>query len=171
MKKFFKYNVGAAIGALVLIIALSVLGGVNRTVAVRKSAVISRYDSEVAADLRGYKEYAGKFASLAAAAGCDTGRLEAAISALGHSSPFDGGPEAVVSASDAVYAELTAKKDVDETQLRSAKSYYYEMNSTVMRLKENSAYNKAAAKYNKAVSAFPANVITGKHKPATVFDK
>ena len=50
MKKFFKYNMGAAVGALVLIVILSVFCGVNRTVASRKSAVSSRFEKTVAAD-------------------------------------------------------------------------------------------------------------------------
>ena len=43
MKKFFKYNVGAAIGALVLIIILSVFLGVNRTVSSYKNNVIKNF--------------------------------------------------------------------------------------------------------------------------------
>ena len=174
MKKFFKYNMGAAVGALVLIVILSVFCGVNRTVASRKSAVSSRFDKTVAADLRSYAEYGSKFASLSSSLGCDVKDLQNALSALDNSSPFGGSGDAIVSAASkasSVYAELSSKKDADEALLRSAKSYYYEMESTVMRLKENKSYNSAAARYNKAVSSFPANVITGGGKPAAVFDK
>ena len=174
MKKFFKYNVGAAAGALVLIVILSVFLGVNRTVASRKSAVSSRFDKTVAADLRSFVEYGTRFASAASSLGCDVNGLQGALSALDNSSPFNGSGEAVVPAASkaaSVYGELSSKKDADDALLRSAKSYYYEMESTVMRLKENKSYNSAAARYNRAVSAFPANVITGGGKPAAVFDK
>ena len=69
------------------------------------------------------------------------------------------------------YNELAAKKDVDEQQSRSAKSYYYEMDSILTRLQNNSEYNKAAQKYNKAKNSFPANLLTGKQPDAAVFDK
>ena len=176
MKEFFKYRRGAAIGALVLIIIVSVFAGVNRTVAVRRNAVEKQFtasDGSAAADLRSYAEYAGKLCAIASSVGCDTGRFESALAGFSYDSPFSVGKSFtdVINASDTVYAELAARLDSGDVQMRSAKSYYAEMNSTVMRLKENSGYNKAASRYNKAIGAFPANILAGKNEPAAVFDK
>ncbi|MBO4422154.1 MAG: hypothetical protein J5879_01855 [Clostridia bacterium] len=177
MKKFFKYNVGAAIGALVLIIALALFGGMNRTVASYSGKVDRAFDSSsgsVSLDLKKYKDYAVSFSAKAKAAGCATSALDESVGKLDAGSAYtdsDRALEAISSAAAVVYGELEAKSGIGEDQKRSAKSDYYEMTSTADRLLKNDAYNNAAKKYNKAVSSFPANILTfGRHR-AAVFNK
>ena len=177
MKKFFKYNVGAAVGALVLIVLLGIFGGVNRTVYSYKSKTENAFfssEGSAASDLKKYAEFASKLSAIAKANGCDTDKLDKNIVDLDNGSPFKECGKAlqnIASSASVVYNELASKKDVDEQQSRSAKSYYAEMDSTVMRLKNNSAYNSAAAKYNKAKNSFPANILTWNTPDAAVFDK
>ena len=194
MKKFFKYNTGAAIGALVLIVLLSIFAGVNRTVYSYKNKAekalpeYPTYDMSDAADLNKYVEFAVKLSAVAKSNGCDTGSLDSYIAALDTNSPFIENGDAIsgiTSSSAAVYNELVSKTNVDGQQLRSAKSYYYEMDSCLMRLRNtgnysaaleeyNEAvenYNKYAEKYNKAKNSFPANILTWNLPDAAVFDR
>ena len=165
MKKFFKYNRGAAIGALVLLIVLSVFLGINRTVSSYKNNVInafSKTDNSVSADLQKYGDYANQLYAIASANGCSVDQLKNSLTKLDASDPFGGADQAVKNISSAaavVYAELSAKTNVDDQQMRSATSYYYEMDSTVSRIKNNTDYNNKAKKYNKAANAFPATMI------------
>ena len=178
MKKFFMYNRVAAIGALVLIIVLSVIGGVSRTVASSKNRVEREYSSltfgSVSEDLRDIETYAKKFSALAASLGCDTAELDKALSEYAYTTPFGNVRtelDAVEGAADVVYADLTALQGADETNVRSATSYYYEITSSVMRIKNNTAYNNAAAKYNKVIGTFPANLFAIGRNRAAVFDR
>ena len=177
MKKFFKYNRVAAIGVLVLTVLLGIFGGVNRTVYSYKNKAekaFSSSDDSAASDLKKYAAFASQLSSVAKANGCVTDALDQSIAALDTDSPFAESGKAVsdiVSSASVTYNELAAKKDVDEQQSRSAKSYYYEMDSILTRLQNNSEYNKAAQKYNKAKNSFPANLFTGKQPDAAVFDK
>ncbi len=178
MKKFFKYNVGAAIGALVLIIVLSVTVGVFRTVGSYKNRVEREFSSlssgSAAEDLRSYETYAKKFSALAASLGADTSALDRALSEYAYTTPFGGVRaelDAVSGEADAVYAAVNAMKEADSDTVRSVVSYYYEMTSTVQRLQNNASYNNAAVKYNKAISTFPASVFAAGKKPAAVFDR
>ena len=169
MKKFFKYNRVAAIGALVLIILLSVFCGVNRTVYSYKSKTenaFSSSDGSVSSDLKKYKGYAEQFCAVAAANGCDTGELEGLVSSLDGSDPFNGCGgilDEISRRAAIVHAEFEAKN----TEI----SDFAEMSSTVMRLQNNKNYNNAAAKYNKAKNSFPANILAGKMPDAAVFDR
>lgn len=177
MKKFFKYNRVAAIGVLVLIIILSVFGGINRTVYSYKNKAekaFSASDTSALSDLKKYAGFASQLSAVAKANGCDTKALDNYIAALDSDSPFTGcskAVEGIVSSAAVVYNELAAKKDIDEQQSRSAKSYYYEMDSVLTHLQNNGDYNKAAIRYNKAKSAFPANILTGSQPDAAVFKK
>lgn len=165
MKKFFKYNRGAAIGALVLIIVISVFLGINKTVSSYKNGVINAFSktgNSVSADLRKYGDYANQLCAIASANGCSVDQLKNSLSKLDATDPFCGADNAVknISSSAAVvYAELSAKTNVDDQQMRSATSYYYEMDSTVSRIKNNTDYNNKAKKYNRAANAFPATMI------------
>ena len=177
MKKFFKYNVGAAIGALVLIILLSIFGGVNRTVYSYKNKAENAFlssSSPVSADLKKYAGFASQLSAIAGSNGCDTSELDGYIAALVTDSPYaDNGRtiENIAMRASVVYNELVSKKDVDEQQSRSAKSYYYEMDSIRSVLKNNSGYNDAAYKYNRAKKSFPANILTWNLPDAAVFDR
>ena len=165
MKKFFKYNVGAAIGALVLIILLTVFLGINRTVSSYKNSVInafSKSDNSVSADLQKYGDYANQLYAIASANGCNVTEFKNSLSKLNAKDPFGGADYAlrnISSSAAVVYNELSAKQNVDDQQMRSATSYYYEMDSTVSRIKNNTDYNNKAKKYNKAANAFPATMI------------
>lgn len=176
MKNFFKYNRVAAIGALVLIVALSIFGGVNRTVYSYKSKAekaFSASDTSASSDLKKYADFASQLSAIARSNGTDTSALDKSIAELDTTSPFKGGDraaEAIRSSSSVVFAELSAKKDVDEQQMRSATSFYYEMDSVITRLKNNKEYGNAARRYNKAIHSFPANILTGARDDAAVFD-
>lgn len=180
MKKFFKYNVGAAIGALVLIIFLSVFLGVNRTVSSYKNNVIGKFsssDSSVASDLQSYIDFAKQLSAVLKANGCNTAQLDAELSKLDTNDPFSGQDKALSSISSAaavVFAEFSAKTGIDDQQKRTAVSCNAEMLSVISRIQNNDAYNSAAKKYNKAANAFPASVIvvfTDRTDDAAVFKK
>ena len=180
MKKFFKYNVGASIGALVLIIILSVFLGVNRTVSSYKNNVIKNFTitgDSVSSDLQSYIDFAKQLSAIAAANGCNTAQLDAELAKLVTDDPFSGADEALNRASSAaavVYAELSAKTNIDDRQRRTAVSCNAEMYSLISRIQNNDAYNKAAKKYNKAANAFPASVMvffTDTTDDAAVFKK
>ncbi len=187
MKKFFKYNRVAAICALVLIVLLCIFGGVNRTVYSYKNKaekLYPIYDMSDATDLTKFKEFAVKLSAIAKSNGCYTLELDGYIAELATDYPFVNNNYAILkitSSSAAVYNELVSKSNVDEQQLRSAKSYYYEMDSILTRLRNSSEnseyvksvekYNKAAEKYNKAKNTFPANILTWYLPDASVLDK
>ena len=166
MKNFFKYNVGAAAGALVLIMMISVFAGINRTASTYKNKVLSEYggkNSTVVSDISKYADHASHLSAAAKANGCDTSLLDGALADLDMSDPFGGlsvRMNDILSQSNIVYAELSAKKDVDADQMRSATSYYYEMKSAEARLRNSDGYNDAAEKYNKLRNTFPANIIS-----------
>ena len=184
MKKFFKYNMGAAICALVLIVLLGIFGGANRTVYTYKNdteRAFSSLSSVVSSDLRKYTGFASQLSAAAKANGCDTSALDKSIAACNTDSPFSGslGSAAdIATSASVVYNELIAKKDVDEQQSRSAKSYYYEMDSILTRLRNNTEYieaadryNSTADRYNRAIHSFPTNILTGSHPDAAVYEK
>lgn len=177
MKKFFKYNVPAAAAALAVIIVLSVFLGIGRTLGTYKGRVERAFtsaDNSAASDLKKYKSYAEQLCAIAKANGCDTKKLEEAVNGIDSADPFGGADVALSDVSvlsAVVYAELSAKKELDGQTANTVKSDYYEMTSTVMRLQKNESYNKAAAKYNKAIRSFPANLFSFGKKEAAVFDK
>ena len=180
MKKFFKYNRGAAIGALVLIIILSVFLGVNRTVLSYKNKVMDKFSASgasVASDLQSYLDFAKQLSAVAKANGCNTAQLDTELAKIVTNNPFSGADEALDranSAANVVFAELSAKTNIDEQQKRTAISCNAEMYSVISRIQNNDDYNKAAKKYNKAANAFPASVIavfTDTTDDAAVFKK
>jgi hypothetical protein len=57
----------------------------------------------------------------------------------------------------------------DETVKKSATAYFYEMQSTEMRLANNGDYAARADKYNDAIRGLPASLLSPGRKPAATF--
>ena len=171
---FFKYNRGAAAAALAVIVLLSVLLGVNRSVSSLAGKVEDAFvKTQVQSDLTKYVTHARSFAAAAAALYGENAALTDAIDALDEAldSPFDA-PDllpAIETAAGSVYYTLQLDKDAAEEVKRSATAYYYEMQSTLQRLGNNSYYEIRANAYNDAIRAFPASLLAPGRRPAVTF--
>ncbi len=171
---FLKYNRRAAIAALLVIILLSVVGGVNRSVAsLARKAEDAYTETKVYADLTDYVSYAQNFAAAHSALYGEDAALRHAIDALGKAlvSPTAMTDElkTLSSLAASAYYKLSLDKTADETVKRSAMAYYYEMQSTEMRLNNNTEYKNRAMKYNTAICSFPASLLASGRKPAVLF--
>lgn len=172
--QFFKYNRGAATAALAAVVILSILLGVNRSIASLAGKVEDAYtDTEVQSDLTKYVTHARSFAAAAAALYGENAALTAAIDALDDAldSPFAALDRVsdIETAAAAVYYTLQLDTEAEESVKRSATAYYYEMQSTVQRLGNNADYQKRADTYNAAIRAFPASLIAPGRLPAVTF--
>lgn len=172
--QFFKYNRKAAVAALAVVIVLSILLGVNRSVASLSGKVEDAFvKTQVQSDLSKYVTHARSFAASTAALYGDDDFLQAAIEALDAAvaSPLweTHYLKAVEEAAAAVYYNLQLDGAADGDVKRSATAYYYEMQSTVQRLANNTDYQKRAAAYNKAIRAFPASLLAPGRRDAVVF--
>ncbi len=172
--QFFKYNRPAAFAALLVIVILSALLGVNRSVTSLGGKVENAYTkTEVQSDLTKYVSHARSFAAAAGSLYGENAALTEAIDALDDAlySPFDA-PERVTdieTAAAAVYYTLQLDTKADEAVKRTATAYYYEMQSTLQRLGNNETYAKRADAYNDAIRAFPASLLAPGRRPAVLF--
>lgn len=173
--QFLKYNRTAAAVALAIIVVLSIFFGVNRSISSLGKAVERAYtDTEASSDLAKYAAHAQQFSAIYAALYEENADMQTAIASLraSLSSPL-GETErlAVVSSLAAeMYYTLSLDKNAEEAAKNSAMAYYYEMQSTLMRLGNNTEYDAAAKKYNDTISAFPASVLSPGRAPAIRFD-
>lgn len=172
--QFFKYNRGAAIAALAVIVLLSVILGANRSVAALAGKVEDAYvKAEVQSDLTKYVSHARSFAAATGSLYGENAVLSDAIAALDDAlaSPFDAADRtsAIETASAAVYYTLQLDETADETVKRTATAYYYEMQSTLLRLGNNETYAKRAGAYNDAIRSFPASFLVPGRRPAALF--
>ena len=160
---------------LALIVLLAIFLGANRTVASLSGKVEKAYTERteaygsVAEDLGKYADYASRLSSLAGDGGEE---LRKALSLFDEekSSPFGvtHGIDPVHRAAAAVYQTLQTSGE--EETAKKATLYFYEMDSTRMRLRNNASYARAAARYNAAVKGFPASLLTFGRKEAVTFD-
>ena len=172
--QLFKYNRGFAFAVLAVVIVLSVLLGVNRSLSSLAGKVEDAYTgTEVQSDLTKYVTHARSFASATAALYGENTALTEAIAALDGSatSPFDALDRIsnIESAAAAVYYKLQLDADADESVKRSATAYFYEMQSTVQRLGNNAEYAKRASAYNDAINTLPASLLAPGRRPAVTF--
>lgn len=172
--QFFKYNRGAAAAVLAVIVILSILLGANRSISSLAGRVEDAFvKTQVQSDLTKYVTHARSFAAAAAALYGEDAALREAIDALDGSltSPFDapGRVSDIEDAAAAVYYTLQLDATAEESVKRSATAYYYEMQSTVQRLGNNSYYAERAGAYNKAIRAFPASLLAPGRRPAVTF--
>ena len=77
--------------------------------------------------------------------------------------------EAVSTLAASVYYKLNLDEKADETVKKSATAYFYEMQSTEMRLANNGDYAARADKYNDAIRGLPASLLSPGRKPAATF--
>ncbi len=170
-----RHNRPLAVAALVLITALSLVLGTMRSVAAlaAKTEKVYAKDSDKygspKADLPNIVKWAGDLNAISVAT--DSGDLTPEISALRDalSSPVGQGDKALAlyTAASAAYGRITANKDVSEAQRNSATLAFYDIRSTMERLKGNEDYHRAAEKYNSAIGAFPGSLLG--RKPAAEY--
>lgn len=172
--QFFKYNRRAAAAALAVIVILSILLGVNRSVSALSGKVEDAFvKTQVQSDLTKYVTHARSFAASTAALYGENTALTDAIDALEEvlSSPFDAPHRVsdIETAASAVYYTLQLDTTAEEGVKRSATAYYYEMQSTVQRLGNNSYYQVRASDYNKAIGALLPSLLAPGRRPAVTF--
>ena len=172
--QFLKYNRGAASAALAVLVILSVLLGVNRSVSSLAGKVEDAYiDTQVQSDLTKYVGYARQFAAAAEALYGKDAALTSAIEELNGAltTPIGMGDrlDAVSTLAAAVYYKLNLDEKADETVKKSAIAYFYEMQSTEMRLANNEDYAGRANKYNDAIRGLPVSLLSPGRKPAATF--
>lgn len=178
--KFLKYNRAAAAIVLAAVILLAIPLGVNRSVASLARRVERIYESgsarygTVKTDLEKASGYAGHvYAIYAAAHGADAAYERAAASFdESLASPFDAASRFndLYRAASELYYALSLDESLPEAQRNSVTAYFYELTSTQMRLAANEEYAAAAARYNRAIGAFPASVLTfGSRATAVTF--
>ena len=179
MKKFLKYNIPAAVIALLLVIMLSVFGGVNRTAASLAGQISSVYlgdadrgsgrYGDVRASVEAYLDGAER---LAAQIG-DDGRLTAALEACRElrSAPF-GDRNAFLTLADAAgaaYHAFAGADGRDESALSGAKALYTELEALQKRLAGYTEYEEAAERYNRTISGIPGRFLVFHRQEAVLF--
>ncbi len=173
--RFFKYNIGAATAALVLIVLLAVPFGVYRSVSSLTSRVEDSFtQTQVKSDLAKYASHAENFAAAYGAFCGEDAALREAIRAykIAADSPFSLQDEMDTLSSlaaNAYYKASLLTAEGMESLKTSLTAYYYEMQSDEMRLQNNTDYAKKAEAYNRAVRAFPASLLA-QNKSAVTFD-
>lgn len=171
---FLKYNRRAAIAALAVIILLSSVIGANRSVSSLARKTETAYtETKVLDDLTDYVSYAQSFAAAYGALYGEDTALTDAIAAMGNAV---GSPTAMTNELKnlsalcaSAYYKLSLDQSADETVKRSATAYYAEMQSTEMRLGNNTEYKSRAITYNSAINTFPASLLAPGRKPAVLF--
>ena len=178
MKKFLKYNIPAAVTVLVLVIALSVVGGVNRTASSLAGELSRAYSGEsgagtgrfgdISASVGVYLDTAFALAELTGDAG-----LESALSAgqALTASPF-GDRDAFARLSDAAgaaYHALIGSTDEQDARRAEAKTLFSSLEAAKKRLADCTEYNDAAERYNRTVSSFPGRFLVFGKSEAVVF--
>ena len=167
MKRLLRSRAAAVIALLVLIPVSVCLGGWRSIRALAaKAETAYRADSArygcAQTDVTKLCDLGGQLGAVAAAVLGEDSLAAAAESARrAAASPL--GQEAVLAMyrhAALVYQTMQAASMSDQ-QARSATSYFYEMQSTVQRLAGNKEYADAAARYNRALSAFPGSLWGG----------
>lgn len=172
MKNTIKYNRPLAFAALVIIVALSIVLGCVRTLSSLENRVDKLYSSTKAmSDVTDLYGYASKIQAGAKAAGLDTAKLDDALEELSKTSSdptaLSDTVNAVFSESSILYSDISYSGKVAD--MTSLTAYMAEIESTMMRLQNNTKYNEAALKYNRAIDSFPASVFALGRKSAAVF--
>ena len=179
MKKTLKYNVPAAIIALVVIIALSIFLGTLRSVNSISKKVTAKYEvthlkyGSPQTDTGKLVGYADQIIGIAGAAGVDCGALRSARDAFAGacSAPFDlSQAYSVLRSEEAAVYGVASRSELTESAKNSLVSYHTEFISTCQRLAKNTYYNNQAKTFNSAIRSFPASLFFGNRKPAAVFD-
>lgn len=162
--KFFTHNRGAAVAALVVAIALSLVFGTYRsTGALEKKAEAVFSESGGAADMAVFLDAASQIGAIwSAVMGSDD--TSATFDAL-YAEANVSYPIASASAASSLryhvavmYNMLANGNDMTDAQAITAKRYYYDMLNAWTMLCENDEYKKSAEKYNNAIAHFPANL-------------
>ena len=167
--KRLKNNRTFAFICLIIIICLSVvLGGVRSVKSLEKKAYKAYYNDftlygEADNDMKKMSRYASMLSAVCEACGCATEDFallaDAFDKAVGTPYVEKETYDALFHAANLSYNLLINSQEASEQQKISAKQYFYEIDSSMRRLAENSAYNSLAQKYNKAVSGFPISLI------------
>ena len=179
MKKFLKYNIPAAVIALLLVIALSVFGGVNRTAASLAGQISNAYlgdadrgsgrYGDVRASVEAYLDGAER---LAAKIG-DNGQLTETLEACGalRSAPFGDRNAflALADAAGAAYHVFAGADGRDESALSGAKELYTELEALRKRLAGYTEYEEAAEQYNRTISGIPGRFLVFHRQEAVLF--
>ncbi len=155
--KVIKYNIPLACIALVAVILFTLTFGVGRTVNGCYKDLTALYQStKASADIKDLQGYSAMIMSGAKSAGADVSALEAALSELGK---VDTDPTRIEDSIDNVMTQTSlAYSYVDGDTAMIA--HMREVQSVMMRLKNNEQYNNAAAKYNKVIHSFPASLFS-----------
>lgn len=179
MKDFFRHNIPAAVAALVLVIALALTLGVNRSVGKLADKVEELYvleDDKYGApqkDVNRFCGYLNELYSYAVLSGGDIGLQKAAEELSGAAdSPFIEGNrlQSAYETAYITYNRLLSAENTDEQQRSEIIYCFAELQAAMMRLKHNVPYNTAAAEYNEALRSFPAKVLDFTHSPAAVYN-
>ena len=177
MKDFFKHNRIAAIIALVLIVALSTLIGVNRSMGSLAGELQTAYETgsdeygSAAKDIKKFCSYFNELYGIVASAGIPVPEYASELSELA-SSPFGKSGLVAQAYNDAAnaYNRFINIPGLQETAANEAIRCFAELQSMQLRIKNNLTYNDAAKEYNKALGSFPASIFDFMHSPAAVFD-
>lgn len=177
MKEFFKHNRVAAFAALLVIIALSLTLGVNRSVGKLANELASIYTSGSAEygsaekDVKKFCTYFNELYGLITSDSISRPAYSADLSRM-ISSPFCNAnllSKAYADAS-ADYNRFINTPGIDDSVRNEAIRSFAELKAIQLRIKNNLIYNTAAEEYNKALAAFPASILDFLHSPAAVFD-
>lgn len=179
MKKFLKYNIPAAVIALLLVIALSVFGGVNRTAASLAGQITRAYlgdadrgsgrFGDVCASVKAYLDGAERLAAQIRDDGSLTAVLEASREL--RSAPF-GNRNAFLDLADAAgaaYHAFAGAAGQDENALSEAKALYTELEALKKRLAGYTEYEEAAERYNRTISGIPGRFLVLHRQEAVLF--
>lgn len=177
MKDFFRHNRLAAIAALIVVIALSLLIGVNRSVGKLADGVEAAYsDSDtgygsVHKDVQKFCACLGELYSVTASAGFERPDYFTELKKLSER-PFGDAMLLSQAYSDAVsaYNRFINAPGTDSDSAAEATRCFAEVKAMQLRIKHNDPYNNAAKEYNKALNSFPASVFDFIHSEAAVFD-
>ena len=179
MKQLFKNRLFAAACLAVVIIASVFLGGFRSVKKLEKKAYQAYYNDfdeygDASADMKKMSRYASMLASVCSACGCVSPGFPEAADQFDKSvgEPYIDGKlyDTLFNEATVSYNLLINHPDAEAQHKVSAKQYYYEIDSAMRRLANNSGYNDSAQKYNKALQAFPVSLLLKKAARMIVFD-
>ena len=178
MKQLLKSRPFAAI-CLAAVILLSVfLGGFRSVKKLEKKAYNAYYTDfsygDAGEDMKKMSRYATMLYAVCQACGCADEGFAEVVDRFDRSVGDPYLPEELFNSlfhtCSIAYNVLINSLDATEQQIVSAKQYYYEIDSISRRLANNSGYNEAAKKYNKALDSFPVSLFMKNADRMIVFD-
>ena len=178
MKKLMKSRLFAAICLAVIILLSVFLGGFRSVKQIEKKAYNAYYTDngygDAGEDMKKMSRYASMLAVICEEGESVSPNFRSCVDQFDKTvgDPYIDGDlyESLFEEATLSYNLIINNPNAQEQHKLSAKQYYYEIDAIMRRLSNNTGYNELAARYNKALHAFPVSLLLKNAEQMIVFD-